>query len=874
MKEMGLAILMGAAGAFCATAASPQFNGKYFAGDGDTDYVQLLETAARMYYPDPEIQNISMLYTPAWNGFVEGPTWGAWWIQNSYGPTYCSLPFFIEPYTTFIQNSQDLWFNQMGDGKRKGANDWVAPDGCLCDAASPNWIVYKQGDGRTDIHDWGMEFTAAGVVLQSELLLISRDPAAIAHYLPMLERSADFIESRRDPKNNLFLAGPAGNLLAPSYAAWKKPDGTYDKAYLAGLSITYIAGLDRLIELEKMAGNPEKAARYAERRDLAKKGLPALTTDEGYFIKYLDPDGTKHGVYGAPVHGYFEAICNHDAIAFRVVDDAQARKIYEKIVSIPGLRRHDVIITNCPGLDDTYEPTESGLWSFGTWVNGGHWTTCEARMMMGYCRLGAYDDARRSMKHILEFAKVFRLDNNLVDFGAKPYQPNQPINCVYDSWGAPAALIRGLFEYLYKAEGLTLLPHIPTGITRLEQRFPIRFGAKRLYLSTSGNGPVTSVNVNGKSWKQFDGQSVFLAYDETPEVAMVSIGLGGAAPTENAKPTITEEKVPPRDSKFWDLSDFAKGLATNTLPLRIGADSDGKNGFMGDMRRVRVFDRALSAKEIAALAKSSETPVDIEGLVADYAPGNAKDGKIVINGAGSGLTAKIVNKVDVVESAGEKQFRFSGDGCLDVAHDARLGLANAFTFDAWIRPQRLPEGGARIIDKVAAGTDRGYTFDTCPGNSLRLITPNGALSLDAKLEPGVWRHVAASFDAKGELRLYVGGKQVAATPAKSSTSKDTFARIGAFCAAMREAGLAETYEARHAQLVVDYVAAMHAREKMKVQGKIVLLPEPSQSAADLSYLETATKLVDGLAKTILSYEGSGDSNKKQVLDIWKKYASN
>jgi len=34
-----------------------------------------------------------MLYTPKWNGFVEGPTWDAWWIQNSYGTTYCALPF-------------------------------------------------------------------------------------------------------------------------------------------------------------------------------------------------------------------------------------------------------------------------------------------------------------------------------------------------------------------------------------------------------------------------------------------------------------------------------------------------------------------------------------------------------------------------------------------------------------------------------------------------------------------------------------------------------------------------------------------------------------------------------------------------------------
>ena len=30
-------------------------------------------------------------------------------------------------------------------------------------------FVCQQGDGRVDIHDWGMEFTAAGLVMQAEL---------------------------------------------------------------------------------------------------------------------------------------------------------------------------------------------------------------------------------------------------------------------------------------------------------------------------------------------------------------------------------------------------------------------------------------------------------------------------------------------------------------------------------------------------------------------------------------------------------------------------------------------------------------------------------------------------------------------------------
>ncbi len=521
-----------------------RFRGQYFSGKGDTDYLQLLDIARRMFDPDPEFQNLPMLYTPQWNGLVEGPTWNAWWIQNSYGTTYCALPFLTEPYITFLQNAQDLWFDQMGDGKtvrpfQMGERrfDWVPPDGCLCDAAAPGWFVAKQGDGRVDIHDWGMEFTAAGLLMQAELLLISRDPEAIARYLPKLERCAEFIESRRDPMNNLFLAGPAGNLLAPSYAGWKRPDGTHEMAYLTGLSVTYIAALDRLIELEKLAGNARKARLYAGRRERARKGLALLTTEEGYFIKSLDPDGTKHGVYGAPKHGYFESSPNHDAICFRVVDDAQAQRIYAKIASIPGLRPYDFIIPNYPSLDDMYTEPE-GLWAFGTWVNGGHWSTCEARMMMAYYRLGKHEDARRSMKRLLEFARRFRLDNPLVRFGSDVYQPGEAINITYDAFGPPAAMVRGLFEYLYRADGLTLMPHIPAGVTELHQRFPIRFGRKRLYLSVVGQGKVHRVLVNGKSWQWHDEASVFLPDEHTPEVATIQIVLDDARPVQVPKPAI------------------------------------------------------------------------------------------------------------------------------------------------------------------------------------------------------------------------------------------------------------------------------------------------------------------------------------------------
>lgn len=592
-------------------AGAQDFSGTYFAGKGDAEYLKLLDTAYSLFYPSPERQDIGMLYAPAWNGFVEGPTWGAWWIQNSYGTTLAALPFFQEPYTTFLQNAQDLWFAQMGDGHHKGFKDWVAPDGQLCDAASPETIIYKQGDGRTDIHDWGVEFTAAGVVMQAELLLISRDTAAAAKYLPLLERCANFLETRRDPKNNLFLAGPAGNLLAPSYAGYKQPDGSYGMAYLTGLSVTYIAALDRLVELEKLAGHGDKAALYQARRDSARAGLDQLMQPEGYFIKYLDPDGARHGVIGAKQYGYFEAVCNHDAIALRVVDDAQSRRIYDILAGIPGLRPHGLVITNYPSLDDMYEQP-AGLWAFGTWVNGGHWTTCEARMQMAYYRVGAYADARRSLEKVLEYAQQWRMDNPLVEFGGAVYQPKEPINCTYDMWGAPAGFLRGLFEYVYTADALTLYPHVPPAITELRQRVPVRFGSKQIYLATSGAGPISEVLVNGQPLAAGDAQAVRLVYKALPDTAFVSLGLGGAPARKEPWPTM-HYATPAMHAEFWKVPGLGGDAAPAGKVLNDEVAAGRANGYAAKhaeliVRYVEALHARAALKEkgkLAALASEA-----------------------------------------------------------------------------------------------------------------------------------------------------------------------------------------------------------------------------------------------------------------------------
>ena len=95
-------------------------------------------------------------------------------------------------------NANQMWFRWEGDGKTVGLDDpHPAPDGCLCDAAMPSGAYYKQGDGNVPIHDWALEETLSGVIMQAELLLVGRDAAASAPFIPLFNRTLALRQLRR-----------------------------------------------------------------------------------------------------------------------------------------------------------------------------------------------------------------------------------------------------------------------------------------------------------------------------------------------------------------------------------------------------------------------------------------------------------------------------------------------------------------------------------------------------------------------------------------------------------------------------------------------------------------------------------------------------
>jgi len=221
-------------------------------------------------------------------------------------------------------------------------------------------------------------------------------------------------------------------------------------------------------------------------------------------------------------------------------------------------------------------------------------------------------------------------------------------------------------------------------------------------------------------------------------------------------------KIPSAPEDVWKKLELPAQthLRKNTLPLRIGANTQGKNQFVGDIARVSVIGRVLTAKQIADIAKSKESnALKMPDLVGCWDMSS-------LESSVNNLTASVKGKAESVaidEGLSGYALRLDGEGYLNIPHNRILNCTQGVTLEAWIRPAKpLGAGGARIIDKSPVGAATAYLLDTYPGNSLRLIHRDPHLGYDAQLPVGQWSHVAATINGEtGDAALYLNGKRVA-----------------------------------------------------------------------------------------------------------------
>ena len=507
-------------------AVEKVYNGKYVFGTGSEEKLRLIDRSFEMLSPTPNLPSIQMVWNSKADTFKEGFIWGnGFWMQNSYGFVYGAAPLFNEQWRRTLQNSLDLFWDHMGDGKRIGTDSGIpdpelacmnfcAPDGSLGDCVFETGIVYRQGDGDFDRYDWFFEATACGILLECEILLFERDAEKIKKYIPLMRRSMEHIESRR-AENGLFLVGASANLLAPSFGSVLDKNGEPDRSYLTGLAVTTLAAEERFAEAAKLAGDEALEKLCRERAERTKKALPLLLSDKGYLLKSMEKDSTPHGLYGAEKHGYLEGVANADAVAHRAVDRETRESIMQMLDSVPGIRQAGVLCTNWPSLDDaafhvlTPNDTDDYIHQGGNWVDGGCWATVEGRNIIACLENGRAETAFRAAGEYMKWALDYRQDAPLAQWGRNTFnvwqQENEdhsvigrPVSVMIDNFAPVTCLIRGLFSPRAYADRLELMLNLPDDISVYRQREPIFFGGARIYLGGQTRKGVSKAILDGK----------------------------------------------------------------------------------------------------------------------------------------------------------------------------------------------------------------------------------------------------------------------------------------------------------------------------------------------------------------------------------------
>ena len=201
--------------------------------------------------------------------------------------------------------------------------------------------------------------------------------------------------------------------------------------------------------------------------------------------------------------------------------------------------------------------------------------------------------------------------------------------------------------------------------------------------------------------------------------------------------------------------------AASGVPMRFGVNQylSDSSKFTGDIDRIRIHHRALSADEVAAHAAGKLG--EPKGLVGDWTFDDPpKDGafpNVVAEGLAAKLTRTDPQKGPAHIREGDRGFvRLDSQAYLEVAPDPSLDMTKHCTVEAWIR-----NASGMLVCKQLAWMC-GFMFSVHPqGLATDALRVNlSSLECAYDFPKDTWTHVAAVFDVNGHWMLYADGKLV------------------------------------------------------------------------------------------------------------------
>ena len=333
----------------------------------------------------------------------------------------------------------------------------------------------------------------------------------------------------------------------------------------------------------------------------------------------------------------------------------------------------------------------------------------------------------------------------------------------------------------------------------------ILFGFQNDAFGASANpavdpGPVLSFGLNVGGYGELD---MPLEGDEAP-VTLESLKDGRFHHVAATYDTETGEKAIWVDGeKAWSVM-LEAGTAPVTgggAPAYIGNTLGGSGPFTGGIDEVAIWNRALTAEEIAKhvanVEKGNRSPYILppDVSMSDYANAVLEDAPVAywrlgdVSGAiGEAVDVTGNNHTGIVEEGTLEFFAESlvppdGDSSVSMKGDRFLvegfdKIDTGFTVEFWVQINAATGGYANLVGDGDGGANFMLMVYMTPGGNVRphvqTDTGYGALDTIRRIDDGILHHIVSTWDEEsGEMILYIDGQ-----PAETRVNQGSFPTTG------------------------------------------------------------------------------------------------
>jgi hypothetical protein len=232
-------------------------------------------------------------------------------------------------------------------------------------------------------------------------------------------------------------------------------------------------------------------------------------------------------------------------------------------------------------------------------------------------------------------------------------------------------------------------------------------------------------------------------------------------------------------------------ITDNGEPLQIGYEADGfgASPFNGDIDEVRIYNRALSATEIAKLYGSGAVKFTTSSV-------NLQQGSTLANGLvghwtfdGPDVTDKVYDRsgqnnhgyfiggatssAKVIGKLGQA-LTFDGTGQhVNIADDPSLAVST-ITVSGWVKTRSYTDGGGSLLNRRTAGNVGGFTLETGIAgvwNWYAYIGGQWRLQQTTNWATNQRQHMAVTYDGSN-MRTYRDGVEIGSPNAIAGSIND------------------------------------------------------------------------------------------------------